>query len=74
MRKECCIVIDDVIEYFLCSSAATFTWGDGIDYQYVQDGTKCGDGKVRILRIYSSRHNSNKEITYNLIAKFHSLE
>jgi hypothetical protein len=32
----------------LYCSAPKLSWGDGRDPQYVEDGTKCGEGKVRL--------------------------
>ena len=50
----------DVIKHFLCSLVLLHLHGEMVSTDKIQDGTKCGDGKVRL--------SDNKVMTYNISA------
>ena len=46
-ERYCMYVTKESLQNYLFYSSTSITWGDGRDPQYVEDGAKCAEDKVR---------------------------
>ncbi len=57
-----------VTKNLLCFSTPSLSWGDGRDPQYVEDGTKCAEGKVRqnfpTFKVAPYSYSTDQNMTY----------